>query len=128
MTVNDAVAAADQLLPGQEAQEGEVDPRWQAIIAVGEFVETEPEAVWTFISKWGRSADRDLRTAVATCLLEHLLQHHFDDYIVRVERLAREDPLFARTVAACWKFGQSEEPGRAARLDRPVASIRGRTG
>ena len=128
MSVNDAVAAAERLLPGQEAQEGEVDPRWQAIIAVGEFVETEPEAVWTFISKWGASTDRDLRTAVATCLLEHLLEHHFDDYIVRVERLVREDPLFARTVTVCWKFGQSEEPGRAARLDRLVASIRERTG
>jgi hypothetical protein len=38
------------------------------------------------------------------------------------------DPLFASMVTSCWKFGQSDEPTRAARFDRLVASIRGQTG
>src|SRR5687767_14749965 len=61
VTVHDAIAAADSLLPGQPAPEGNIDPRWQAIIEVGEFVETEPEPVWSFIVRWGSSSDEDLR-------------------------------------------------------------------
>lgn len=118
MTVKEAIAAAEVLLPGLEAPEGGLDPRWQAIIAVGEFIETEPEPVWPCIRKWGSAPDSDLRMAVATCLLEHLLEHHFDDFISRVELAAQMDPLFADMVAVCWKFGQSEEPEHTARLDQ----------
>ena len=48
--------------------------------------------------------------AIATCLLEHLLEHHFDAFIIRVEDRARGDALFARTVRSCWTFGQSADP------------------
>jgi hypothetical protein len=34
-----------------------------------------------------RVLDADLRTAIATCLLEHLLEHHFDRLIARVRPL-----------------------------------------
>jgi hypothetical protein len=45
MTVQQAIAQAAALLPGSAAPEGEIDPRWQAIIAVGEFIENDPEPV-----------------------------------------------------------------------------------
>jgi hypothetical protein len=122
VTVQEAIAAANALLPGHAAPEGEIDPRWQAVIAVGEFIEDEPEAVWSFIVRWDSSPDEDLRAAIATCLLEHLLQH-FDRFIPRVEQIARADPLFGDMAASCWKFGQSEEPERSARFDRLVRSI-----
>jgi hypothetical protein len=35
MTVADAIAHAETILPGTAAPDGEKDPRWQAIIAVG---------------------------------------------------------------------------------------------
>jgi hypothetical protein len=124
MTVNESIAFAETLLPGQAALEGESDPRWQAIIAIGDFIETDPEAVWTFITRWGASDDEDLRTAIATCLLEHLLEHHFDLFIDRVERTSAARPSFGQTVMSCWKFGQSDETERSARLDRLRASIR----
>jgi hypothetical protein len=124
MTVHETIAAAEALLPGHAAPEGEVDPRWQAVIAVGEFVEDDPEAVWLFVVRWGSSLDKDLRAAIATCVLEHLLEHHFDDFISRVEETAHADRLFGDMAASCWKFGQSEDPDRAARFDRLVASIR----
>ena len=66
--------------------------------------------------------------AISTCVLEHLLEHHFDSFIGRVEDAAREDSLFADTVMSCWKLGQSEEPARAARFDRLLASIRNSNG
>lgn len=90
-TVHEAIAAADRILPGRVAPDGEEDPRWQAMIAVGDFVETEPEAVWSFARRWGTSPDDDLRTAVATLLLEHLLDYHFDALIARVEDSALND-------------------------------------
>ena len=75
-TVEDAISSAESILPGHAAPDGEVDDRWQAIIAVAEFIETEPEAVWSFAEKWGGHPDDDLRMAITTCVLEHLLEHH----------------------------------------------------
>src|SRR6188508_1311809 len=106
MTVHEAIASAEAILPGIAAPDGQLDPRWQAIISIGEFVETEPEAVWSFILRWGASSDADLRMAVATCLLEHLLEIHFDDFINRVDATSAESQLFGKTVTACWTFGQ----------------------
>src|SRR4051812_13600743 len=101
MNVQEAIEAAECILPGQKAPEGEIDPRWQAIIAVGEFVEVEPEAVWSFVGRWGSSPDEDLRTAIATCLLEHLLEHHFDLFMPRVKQAALADRLFGDMVSQC---------------------------
>jgi hypothetical protein len=116
MDVQSAIARADSLLPGKPIDEGE-DPRWQAIIAVGEYVETEPEAVWAFINRWGDHAQEDLRDAVATCLLEHLLEYHFSEYFPRVRQLVFDRPLFADMFQRCWKFGQSEEPANSKQFD-----------
>jgi hypothetical protein len=110
MSVGGAISRADSLLPGVPVEEGQ-DPRWQAIIAVGEFIEADPQAVWEFIARWGAHPLEDLRDAVATCLLEHLLEHHFATYFPRVEQLALSDALFGDTFERCWQFGQSLEPG-----------------
>jgi hypothetical protein len=126
-SVHDAVAKAEAVLPGQAAADGEVDERWQAIIAVGEFIETEPEQIWAFILRWGSAHDPDLRMAISTCLLEHLLEQHFDNFIGRVEQRVHDDRLFADMVSRCWKFGKSELPERAARFDRLIASVRAQT-
>lgn len=111
----DAIHAADALLPGVPTEEGP-DPRWQAIIAVGEFISTEPEAVWAFVRRWGRHPQEDLRDAIATVLLEHLLEYHFAAFFPRVEALVVADPQFAGTFVRCWPFGQSLEPGNAERF------------
>lgn len=128
MTVDETIAAAEAILPGRAAPDGELDPRWQAVTAVAEFIESEPEAVWSFAKRWGGSSDEDLRMAISTCILEHLLEHHFDAFIGRVEDAALADRLFGDMVTSCWKFGQSEQTSRAARFDQLIASIRERTG
>ena len=123
MTAQEATRKPRLFFPATPLPEGENDLRWQAIIAVAEFIESEPEAVWSFALRWGSSNDEDLRAAIAACVLEHLLEHHFDLLISRVEEAALGNQFFARTVTACWKFGQSEEPRRAARLDRLQRSL-----
>ena len=124
MTVDEAIAAAEAVLPGQPVREGDIDLRWQAIIEVGEFVKEQPEPVWLFVLRWGSWPDKDLRMAMTTCLVEHLFEFHFDDFIARVEQAALADPLFGEMVAGCWNFGQSETPERAARLARLLAALR----
>jgi hypothetical protein len=124
VSVQQKLAAAEKLLPGHAAPDGERDPRWQAIIKVGYHIETDPEAIWPFVLRWGSHDDEDLRTAIATCLLEHLLEYHFDSIFPHVEAAARSNRNFADTVCRCWKLGQAEEPTRARRFDRLVASIR----
>jgi hypothetical protein len=116
LTVDETLAVADQLLPGRPAPKG-IDARWQAIIQVATFAEREPEAIWPFVLKWGSHEDEDVRAAIATCLLEHLLQYHFDRLFPRVASAARTNEFFAKTTAMCWKFGEAAEPARAARFD-----------
>ena len=124
MNVIEAITNADAILPGRQAGEDEQDPRWQAIIAVADFVQTDPEPVWLFVERWGRHPDEDLRMAIATCLLEHLLEHHFDLIFPRMERFARSNACFAETVGWCALFGDSELPENAARLHRLVKELR----
>ena len=117
MTVHKAIKRAEKILPGAAAPEGENDPRWQRIIEIGMHIESDPEPIWEFVARWGSHRDEDLRTAIATCLLEHLLQHHFDLIFPRVQKLVQTDPLFAHTFMLCWKIGQAESPQNAQRFD-----------
>jgi hypothetical protein len=118
MNVSETIAEAEAILPGQAAPEEAVDPRWQAIIKIATFIEPEPDAVWVFILRWGCNADEDLRTAVATVLLEHLLERHFADFFPKVARAVEENVLFEDTFARCSKFGQSNQEGNAELFDR----------
>jgi hypothetical protein len=116
-SVHEAIAQAEAILPGVPAPDGQRDPRWQAIIQVGEFIESDPDPVWNFVAKWGTHDCEDLRLAIATVLLEHLLEHHFDAIFPKVTALAHANPNFAWTTCAVWKHGQSERPENADRLD-----------
>ncbi|MEK6642311.1 MAG: hypothetical protein AABZ08_00250 [Planctomycetota bacterium] len=124
VAVQRAIARAERILPGTPAPEGKRDPRWQAIIRVGEFVEAQPEPVWEFAHRWGNHAQSDLRMAVATCLLEHLLDRHFELLYPRVRHAALESPRFADTFDSCWWFGQAKTPKNAARIKRLQSQLR----
>jgi hypothetical protein len=127
VAVQRAIACAERILPGKPAPDGKRDPRWQAIIRVGEYIETQPEVVWHFAHRWGKHAQADLRSAVATCLLEHLLEHHFDLTFPHVREAALGSPRFADTLGSCWSFGQSELPDNAARVERLKGELRRRS-
>src|ERR1700676_4485980 len=97
MNVWDAIATAEGILPGCAAPDGEEDPRWQAMGVIADFIQSEPDAIWPFIVRWGSNDDEDLRTAVATVLLEHLLEHHFNRFFPLVEEAVQSNPLLAET-------------------------------
>lgn len=117
MTVWEAIGEAEATLPGRAAPDEEIDPRWQAIIKVAGFIESEPEAVWVFIVRWGCHEDEDLRTAVATVLSEHLLGHHFADFFPKVTKAVEENALLGDTFSRCHRFGQSNDARNAPQFD-----------
>ena len=79
--------------------------RWQALIAVGQWIESSPEPVWDVVLEHGGSEDEDMRMGVATVLLEHLLEHHFDTYFPLVRtRIEAGAPLLRWTLSMCGRF------------------------
>ncbi len=58
--------------------------RWQAAIVVGMSIESVPDEVWKVVREHGDSEDEDMRSAIATILLEHLLEFDFDRYFAFV--------------------------------------------
>ena len=123
MNVHSEIKRVESVLPGETAPDGAEDPRWQAIIQLHSFTQTDPEAMWAFARRWGEFPDEDLRTAIAVCVLEHLLEHHFELLFPLVEQGVRESPLFADCFSRCGKFGQSELPRNRARFEALQASI-----
>jgi hypothetical protein len=118
VAVQRAIARAERILPGTPAPDGKRDPRWQAIIRVGEFIETHPEPVWAFTRRWGKHAQSDLRAAIACCLLEHLLEAHFELLFPRVEAEGLTSPRFANTFALCSGYVRRQLPSQVRRIER----------
>jgi len=100
MSVSAAIEKAKATLSCQPVEEGR-DPRWQAIIDVSEFLGSDPESIWTFIEEFHETQDEDLQAALATCLLEHLIEDH-PEYRRRAEDLAAKSPQFDRMLEMCW--------------------------
>ena len=113
-TVDQATSQANAILPHRAAPEGDLDLRWQAIIGVGEFVESDPLPVWDFVRRWAANADEDMQDALASVLLEHLFEHHFALVYPLVQAAVRQDPGIAPLVARCWALGEATEGWHAA--------------
>src|SRR5579863_8178501 len=62
-----AIEAAEKILPGEVAPDGEEDPRWQAIMLIEDIVETELEAILPFVLKWGRHQQGDCEQPSLFC-------------------------------------------------------------
>ena len=116
MTLLQAIRHAERVLPGKVAPDDQSDPRWQAILRIEDHIEQHPEEVWLFTRKWGVHANADLRTAVATCLLEHLLEYHFLRIFPLVSETSRKSPRFADTLSRCWALGEARKPEHLKRL------------
>ena len=123
MTLRQAIKRAEATLPSKAVPGADPDPRWQAILEVGSFSQAEPDAVWSFVERWGQHEDHDLRTAVGLCILEHLLGYHFDRIFPQVERAAMTSARFADTFRHCRKMGQAETFERSRRWDALIARM-----
>lgn len=118
MNAYDATEQASALLANEPPPEGMRDPRWQALLVVTSHIEDEPDLVWEFIEEWGGSEREDIREAVATCLLEPLLELHCDTYLTMLEERTISDTFFAEMFLRCDRFGKACEPRNAKRFDQ----------
>ncbi len=124
-SIQRALARAERLLPGKPLYPA--DPRWRAMLDINnEFIKTHPEEIWPFVLRWGKHPQTDLRDAIACCLLEHLLEHHFNLLFPRVREAANKSPRFADTLRRCYWMGEAAWPSNAATLDRIVGVKRHR--
>lgn len=92
--------------------------RWQSLLMLGDYAGTHPAKIWPLVLKWGSVRNYDIRRGVACCVLEHILEHHFDPYFDHaIAHIQEGNRRFAYTLAYCWKLGQAESPGNADRFD-----------
>ncbi len=92
-------------------------PRWRAAILLGNYARTDPESVWQLAVKWGSVRNADTRTAIATCVLEHLFEYHFEPYFTRTVRaVKRGNRRLGDTLSRCWAFGQANTKRNGKRL------------
>jgi hypothetical protein len=69
--------------------------------------------VWTIVQRYGDHHDPDMRTGVATVLLEHLLEARFASYWPRVKRMVRQSPVrFGDTLRQAWILGKARSHAR----------------
>ena len=119
-----AIAKAERLLPGTPRKGS--DPRWQAILMLEDFIPSHPEELWEFVLRWGKHMQADLRSAIACCLLEHLLADQFSLIFPRACDAARKSRRFRDTLGRCNWIGQAARPRYAVELDRLVGKKRPR--
>ena len=76
--------------------------RWQSLIIIGEYLDKYPDYIFKIIIKYGSSKDEDMRTAVATILLEHLLEKDFKKYFNLYKNLSTNNYYLLDTLSKCW--------------------------
>lgn len=87
--------------------------RWQAFIAIGEFIQRAAPLVWGIVIKYGASPDEDMRDATATVLLEHLLDYEFEEYFALTRKeIDAGNAMLLDTLQRCWPLDNSEEQWR----------------
>lgn len=111
------VEIADLLLPRRSE-----NVRWGAacrLLGNWEYVRDNPKVVWPLVVKWGSVHSHDIRSAIACCVLEEILQFHFNEYFARCKDIVnRGNRRFAETLAMCWRLGEANEPHSRKALDR----------
>jgi hypothetical protein len=87
------------------------DVRWKAFIVLGELIPEHSSRVWPFVVKYGSHRGSDIRSAVACCLLEHILEYDYDTYLPLIKELIGMNALYADTLGTCYRFGQAGSHG-----------------
>ncbi|NLY00166.1 MAG: hypothetical protein GXY83_29050 [Rhodopirellula sp.] len=104
-------------LARRQVADKNTDVRWQALIVIGSYIPfgRRNEEIWNLIVEFC-GIDDDMQDALATVLLEHLLEHDFDRTVERIKTAipVRSVPLLG-LLERCWQFGQPEAKWRQLR-------------
>lgn len=95
--------------------------RWEAASHLADYIEDASSDVWKLVLEHGSSEDEDMRSAIATCVLEHLLEMSFDRYFSLLElEIGKGNRNLMKTLKLCWKFGESERSSNSDRWDELI--------
>lgn len=83
------------------------DCRWQSLIVIGHYMDKRVKETWDIIIKYGNSEDEDMRSAIATILLEHFFEKDIDSknwYLEDLrQKISREEySNLKKTLRICW--------------------------
>lgn len=88
----------------------ENDVRWQSLIVIGEYIPFRKMngQIWDVIISHNH-ADEDMKDALATVLLEHLLEHDFSTIFPKVfAEVELGNTHLLDLLERCWPFGEAE--------------------
>ncbi|REJ79766.1 MAG: hypothetical protein DWQ45_05465 [Planctomycetota bacterium] len=94
--------------------------RWGTLncISFG-FAETHPRRLWPFIARWGCHRSRDIRAAVACCMLEDVFNVDFEETFERSKALVEAGNIrFLFTLRTCWLTNKRHEAKIRRYVDR----------
>jgi hypothetical protein len=99
--------------------------RWAAAILIQDFIPFFPDDVWEIVRTSSNTANPDLRDALATVILEHLLEWDFDRVIARIrEELVQRNRSIGQVAAQCWNFtGSKVKWARLEKLLKQFAEV-----
>lgn len=90
------------------------DVRWQSIIVIGEYIPfgKRNDEIWDILIEFG-GRDDDMQDALATVLLEHLLEYDFERSVDRITLTLQacssaSADILVDLLRRCWPFGQAE--------------------
>jgi hypothetical protein len=108
------------------------DIRWQALIVVGEAIEArvKNDEIWAMILQHC-GIDDDMQDALATVLIEHLLEHDFDNALQKLKAEARKgNAALVDALQRAWPVGWKAKANwdKVERLIRSFHARRRRLG
>jgi hypothetical protein len=91
---------------------------WKGAAKLSEVVFGGPERIWNTVVKYGSQENEELQRAIALCVLEHILERHFDEYFPKIRQVfLAGNRHFRRTFLMCGKFGQACERSNSCMWD-----------
>jgi len=81
-----------------------------------ELAETDPDTAWQLTLALVERVPDDLLDHVAANLLEHILEHHADRFVVRVQEQASKDSRFRTCLGWVWLVDDDAAPDILAKL------------
>lgn len=102
--VNFIIELAEQL-----AWDRRKEVRWYASARIlFDYVQEHPAKIWPVTVRLGASRSPDLRSAVAVCLLEQLLEYHYDEYFLKIrDKIEAGDRKMLEMLAISYHVGQA---------------------
>jgi hypothetical protein len=92
---------------------------WSACAVLSYFVDRFPGQLFELIRAVVTGSSDDQRTALATCLLEHLLERNFDEIVKSIaeERNAQLRFDLADVLSRCWPCGEAKRSAKWQKLE-----------